>query len=160
MSLCVYKDARFARLFGASSAPGATRAVPKSTLALFALRDSLTVFASFNVPPLLAPLVGSPSLAQFVAPAAVQVFSTPLHLLGLDLFNRPTAVRGDADTGGGGEGGGGRKRRVGARDRWGRIRRDWAGAALARMGRVVPAFGVGGVVNAGVRRRLLGLVEG
>ncbi|MCJ1479444.1 hypothetical protein MMC13_008130 [Lambiella insularis] len=144
MSLCIYKDARFARMFGASASPtnvGAAikKVVPKSTLALFALRDSLTVFASFNVPPLLAPVLGSQNAAQFLAPAGVQIFSTPVHLLGLDLYNRP-----------GGAGG-----KIAWGDRWGRIQRDWGGAALARMARVIPAFGVGGVVNSGVRGWLL-----
>ena len=81
-------------------------------------------------------MLGSQNAAQFLAPAGVQILSTPVHLLGLDLYNRP------------GKG-------VEWKDRWGRIRRDWAGAALARMGRVIPAFGVGGVVNARVRRRLM-----
>jgi len=162
MSLCLYKDAKYARMFGAGASPAPTqtpsskgivststikalakagpRSVPKRTLALFAARDSLTVFASFNIPPLLGPVIGSQNVAQFLAPASVQILSTPMHLLGLDLYNRRD---------GAGEG------RIGWRDRWGRIRRDWGGAALARMGRVVPAYGVGGVVNGGVRGWLL-----
>ena len=64
------------------------------------LRDSLTIFASFNVPPLLAPYIPShmlpefmqsihkQNIAQFVAPAAIQFISTPMHLLGLDIYNR------------------------------------------------------------------------
>ncbi|MCJ1252061.1 hypothetical protein MMC30_009299 [Trapelia coarctata] len=173
MSLCLYKDARYARMFGAGGggtapsppptpnqtpkgivststtkalaeggkalAKAGSRSVPKRTLALFAARDSLTVFASFNIPPLLGPVIGSQNVAQFLAPASVQILSTPLHLLGLDLYNRRDGV---------GE-------KIGWRDRWGRIRRDWGGAALARMGRVVPAYGVGGVVNGGVRGWLL-----
>lgn len=81
-------------------------------------------------------------MAQFLAPAGIQLVSTPLHLWGLDLYNRP-----------GGEG-------VGWRMRVRKVGRDWFGSSLARMGRVVPAFGVGGVVNGGVRRRMLGVCEG
>jgi hypothetical protein len=77
--------------------------------------------------------------AQFLAPAAVQIFSTPIHLLGLDLFNR--------------------QGRIGARERWSRVTRDWTVSALARMGRIVPAFGVGGVVNANVRKNLMTKIE-
>ena len=40
-----------------------------------------------------------------------------------------------------------------------RIGRDWAGCCGARIGRVVPAFGVGGVVNKGVRGRMLEIGE-
>lgn len=118
--------------------------------ALFAARDSLTVFASFNLPPLVAPYlplsfgagvdlekyVSRASAAQFLAPAGIQLVSTPLHLLGLDLYNR--------------RGGG-----VGWRSRVGKVGRDWVGSSFARMARVVPAFGVGGVVNSGVRRRMM-----
>jgi hypothetical protein len=152
MSLCVYKDSQFARLFGSTS----TSTIPKISLTLFALRDSTTIFASFNLPSLLAPRLspstipkplrqrfskllstesGRLNTAQFLTPAAMQVFSTPIHLLGLDLYNR--------------------QGRMGWEGRWARVRRDWIGAGLARMGRIVPAFGVGGVVNGGVRRRIM-----
>ncbi|KAI9797765.1 MAG: hypothetical protein M1825_005699 [Sarcosagium campestre] len=150
MSLCLYKDSQFARLFGPpNSVP---RPVPTASLALFAIRDSLTIFASFNLPPLLSKsfpgsddawdraAVGKLSVAQFVAPAGVQLLSTPLHLLGLDLYNR-----------------GGKD--ISRASRWDRIRRDWAKSSLARMCRIVPAFGVGGVVNTKVRKELMGRIE-
>jgi hypothetical protein len=150
MSLCLYKDSQFARMFGPP--PGiagtVTRAVPTASYALFAFRDSLTIFASFNLPPLIAPIlpisqevekqVSRASVAQFLAPAGIQVLSTPLHLWGLDLYNRPM-----------GNG-------TPWRSRVGRVGRDWVGASFARMGRIVPAFGVGGVVNNGVRERMMG----
>lgn len=125
----------------------AAKTIPMASYALFTLRDSLTIFASFNLPPLIAPLLpisrevekqmSRASIAQFIAPAGIQLLSTPLHLWGLDLYNRPM-----------GNG-------VGWRARVGRVRRDWLGSSAARMGRIVPAFGVGGVVNAGVRKRML-----
>ena len=106
----------------------------------------MTIFASFNLPPLIAPLlplsqgvernVSRASCAQFLAPAAIQLVSTPLHLLGLDLYNR-----------------GGK---VGWRARWDKVRKDWGMSSLARMCRIIPAFGVGGVVNARVRKSLIG----
>lgn len=149
ISLCLYKDARFTRMFGVAAA--VPRAVPAPTYALFAARDCLTVAASFNIPPLLAPVLplsrraeaymSRASAAQFLAPAAVQLLSTPLHLLGLDLYNRPGAGVAGVD---------GRAARV-----W----RDWGKSVAARVCRIVPAFGVGGVVNAGVRRRLMARVE-
>lgn len=81
-------------------------------------------------------------MAQLLAPAGAQVLSTPLHLLGLDLYNRPRA-----------------KVREEGLSRWRKVARDWGGSCLARMARVVPAFGVGGVVNSAVRRSLMGKVE-
>lgn len=150
MSLCVYKDSQFARMFGKpTSSPAA--AIPRLSYALFAARDSMTIFASFNLPSIIAPKLaelppavkasfsriltsesGRLNTAQFMAPAAMQIFSTPIHLLGLDLYNR--------------------QGRLGFGERFARVSRDWGVSALARMGRIVPAFGVGGVVNAKVRR--------
>ncbi|KAI4230457.1 MAG: hypothetical protein L6R36_000086 [Xanthoria steineri] len=148
MSLCLYKDSQFAQMFRApgSAASALTRSVPKASFALFGLRDSMTVFASFNLPPLVAPMVSAEvekvvsraSLTQILTPAAMQVFTTPLHLWGLDLYNRPGASLAE------------RVRQVG---------KNWAGSTLARMGRIIPAFGFGGVINAKVRRRLMEKLE-
>ncbi|RAR00851.1 putative membrane protein [Stemphylium lycopersici] len=152
LALCLYKDNQFTRLFAAPGAPA--RSVPLPTFALFTVRDCLTIFASFNLPPILAPhleqrmgdsvksYVGALSIAQFVTPAAVQIFSTPLHLLGLDLYNRPHAGLGGRD------------------GRAVKVARDWGMSALARICRIVPAFGVGGVVNTKVRRGLMERLEG
>ncbi|EBA27191.1 hypothetical protein KXW98_003265 [Aspergillus fumigatus] len=170
MGICVYKDARFARIFGAGNnaaastttgsrtgggAPGGATChpsgtsalkVPKISYALFCLRDSITIFASFNVPALLAPRIpdgivatagGKSALAQFACPALMQFVSTPMHLLGLDLYNRQPV--------------GG----LGWRERVGRIRRDYVASCFARMGKIVPAYGVGGVVNVRMREGLM-----
>jgi len=142
--VCVYKDSRFATLFGPLNA--VPRPVPKASYALFVLRDSLTIFASFNVPPRLAPhlplgpafekaAMSKMSAAQFMAPALAQLAGTPIHLLGLDLYNR-----GD----------------VGWRERAKKVRIDWLKSTLARICRMVPAFGFGGIVNMRARRGLIG----
>ncbi|KAF2805641.1 uncharacterized protein BDZ99DRAFT_466596 [Mytilinidion resinicola] len=148
LSLCLYKDSRFTQMFGAANA--APRPVPTATFALFALRDSLTIFASFNLPALVAPhlsqrmgeslqrYISSASAAQIMTPAALQVVSTPLHLLGLDLYNRERAEW---------------------RERAVKVTKDWAKSSLARMGRIVPAFGIGGVVNTRVRSGLMKRLE-
>ncbi|OAX82138.1 hypothetical protein ACJ72_03508 [Emergomyces africanus] len=180
MSICIYKDARFARIFGAQGASPETKtspqqstgtrnlkhspaqslptsskapqalSIPKRSFGLFCLRDSMTIFASFNLPTLLSPhipdiLASTPSsktaLAQFSIPASVQLFSTPLHLLGLDLYNRQPA--------------GG----LPAADRWARIKRDWVPSAIARIGRIVPAYGFGGVFNTKFRTTLMKSLE-
>ncbi|KAI0486157.1 hypothetical protein F4859DRAFT_357617 [Xylaria cf. heliscus] len=148
VGLCVYKDQVYARLFGR---PGAVpRPVTLPTYALFTARDCLTIFASFNVPPLLGPAVSErlgpgmrqrvsgETIAQFAAPAAVQLFSTPIHLLGLDVYNRPAATAG-----------------VTWADRWALVRKNWLISCAARICRIVPAFGLGGTVNMKVRRNLM-----
>jgi hypothetical protein len=170
MGICVYKDARFARIFGSnpptsnsSSSSGggvasgagsvtchpsssSTLKVPRVSYALFCLRDSITIFASFNIPSLIAPRIPDgiaatagmkSALAQFACPALMQFASTPMHLLGLDLYNRQQA--------------GG----LGWRERVGRIRRDYVVSCFARMGKIVPAYGVGGVVNVRMRDALM-----
>jgi hypothetical protein len=149
IGLCVFKDQAFAKLFGPG---GPARPVPLPSYVLFTLRDCLTIFASFNVPPLLGPVisrsmgqeleksVSGQTVAQFVAPATVQIFSTPMHLLGLDFYNRS----GKEITWG---------------DRWAIIKKNWGVSAAARICRIVPAFGVGGVVNSKVRKSLISKLE-
>ncbi|KAJ5579999.1 uncharacterized protein N7459_005984 [Penicillium hispanicum] len=180
MAICVYKDARFAKIFGAnpppapvsSSGPSTSPApltrttlrpptpsaatpptprIPKVSYTLFCLRDSVTIFASFNVPALIAPSIPdfvatTPAMkaatAQFACPALMQFVSTPMHLLGLDLYNRqpPGGLRWT--------------------DRVARIRRDYISSSFARMGKIVPAYGVGGVANVRLRAALMGKLEG
>ncbi|KAK3400023.1 hypothetical protein B0T20DRAFT_468320 [Sordaria brevicollis] len=155
IGLCIYKDQVFVRLFGP---PGVTpRPVGLPSYMLFAVRDCMTIFASFNVPPLLGPVlteklgketqkwVSGQTMAQFAAPAVVQLFSTPVHLLGLDMYNRPSA---------GAKGGDGRKGPTWG-ERWTLVRKNWAVSVAARICRIVPAFGVGGVVNMKVRKGLM-----
>lgn len=118
----------------------------------------MTIFASFNVPPLLGPVlterlsknaqkwVSGQTMAQFAAPAVVQLFSTPVHLLGLDMYNRPSVT---------GQGVGGRQKGPSWGERWTLVRKNWAVSVAARICRIVPAFGVGGVVNMKVRKGLM-----
>ncbi|TPR07142.1 Sugar (and other) transporter family protein [Aspergillus niger] len=150
MGICVYKDARFARIFASCHPSGAAK-VPKISYGLFCLRDSITIFASFNIPALVAPsipdsIAATPgmkaALAQFSCPALMQFASTPMHLLGLDLYNRQPP--------------GG----LGWRERASRIRRDYIPSCFARMGKIVPAYGVGGVVNVRMRASLMEYLEG
>lgn len=156
MGLCVYKDSQFAKMFGSSTGPAAK--IPKISYALFACRDSLTIFASFNLPTIIAPRLaelppdvknkfsrilstesGRTNTAQFLAPAAMQLFSTPIHLLGLDLYNR--------------------QGKIGFGERAIQVTKNWAVCSFARMGRIVPAFGVGGVVNSQMRSNTMERLE-
>ncbi|KAI1333260.1 hypothetical protein F5Y16DRAFT_393654 [Xylariaceae sp. FL0255] len=147
IGLCIYKDQVYVKMFGPS---GPARPVGLPSYTLFALRDCLTIFASFNVPPLLGPKiserlsaemsrrVSGETVAQFMAPAAVQLLSTPIHLLGLDMYNRP------ATTG-----------TISWADRWSLVRKNWLISSAARICRIVPAFGLGGTVNTKMRRTLM-----
>ncbi len=149
--LTVFKDSRMAQFFGTS---GTRAPTPAITYCLFTARDTITIFASFNLPTLLAPRLlnlppavkkrfskiletesGRFKTAQFLLPAAIQTVTTPIHLLGLDLYNR--------------------RNRLGFVSRFGRIFMDCGMAIPARMVRIVPAFGMGGVINASTRRTLM-----
>ena len=145
LSLCLYKDSQFTKMFSTVSA----RAIPPVTYALFATRDCLTIFASFNLPPIIAPklplseaaegYISRASAAQFLAPAAIQLISTPFHLMGLDFYNRNGGTS--------------------FADRVSKVRVDWLKSSVARMCRIVPAFGFGGVVNNGLRARFMKKLE-
>ena len=103
----------------------------------------MTLFASFNLPRHIAPslpdsmdtVISRLSFAQIVTPAAMQAFGTPLHLFALDLYNR--------------------NGRLTWRHRVQMVRTNWVSATLARMCRIIPAYGFGGVVNMKVRTRLM-----
>ncbi|KAJ3346389.1 hypothetical protein HDU83_003122 [Entophlyctis luteolus] len=143
MWLCIAKDRALARWFG-TDAVLAAQPFPKLAVGLFALRDSLTIASSFTLPPIISkrlqgPDVGaskavSDTVCQLVLPCAVQLVSTPVHLIGLDLYNHPHAD---------------------VPQRVAFLKRDYAGSTLARMGRILPAFGIGGVLNTRLREALV-----
>lgn len=135
--LSLYKDASFARTFGTKS----TKTFPVVTYAPLLVRDGITLFASFSLPAILAPNlsdrierhVSRISVAQLLAPAASQFLATPLHVLGLDLYER----------------------KAGLRERMRMIRKTWISISMMRALRVVPAYGVGGVLNNDLRAYLM-----
>ncbi|GMF21408.1 unnamed protein product [Phytophthora fragariaefolia] len=143
MSLCIAKDRAFARMFGVI----APAAFPLTSIGLFAVRDSMTCAASFNAPKVLAKKIEdngvmdkatAGTFAQLVCPAAVQFVSTPLHLLGLDLYNN----KGHAVA-----------KRVSF------VQREYVKSVFARVGRIGPAFGIGGVGNTYFRNTLRAKLE-
>ena len=62
----------------------------------------------------------------------MQLLSTPLHLHGLDLYNRNTALS--------------------VNEKIAFVKREYLKTSLARMARILPAFGIGGVLNKKVRK--------
>ncbi|KAG8624500.1 hypothetical protein KVT40_007567 [Elsinoe batatas] len=139
LNLSLFKDTQYAKMFGVT----APTAFPPLSLGIYMVRDCMTLFASFNLPSRIAPLlptswdshVSRSTITQLSLPMAMQVFATPLHLLGLDLYNR--------------------NHRTPISDRWAAVKRAWPRTAVARMCRVLPAFGIGGVVNTKVRINLM-----
>jgi len=127
--------------------------VPRTSYLLFTLRDAITIYGCFVTPPLLAQRLndlpptfkGNLSLETFEArtrvsqlllPVLVQFVTTPIHLLALDLYNR-------------------QQRSLGASARMARVKRDLPQAVPTRMLRILPAFGIGGLLNTEMRRATL-----
>ncbi|KAF4333122.1 RTM1 [Fusarium beomiforme] len=148
--LNIFKDAYFSRM--ACGMP-----TPLLSYALFTLRDAVTIYASFNLPTMIAPKLAefpfssiTPfsnifqsddsrlKMAQLFMPAASQLVSTPIHLLGLDVHARQV--------------------RMTIRDRISVIRRYTGFATPLRMIRVLPSFGIGSVANTGFRRNMMARV--
>ena len=140
VTLSALKDKAFARMFAAGST--ANLKMPNLSMFLFASRDSMTILSSFSLPPKVSnnllqgmfnlPKMEADVLAQVVTPCAMQIFSTPLHLYGLDLYNRP---------------GGSGTNAVTNTSRYEFVKREYGKTVLARMSRILPAFGIGGVLN-------------
>jgi hypothetical protein len=146
LALNVSKDRVFAKLFG----DGVARSVPMKSIGAFALRDSMTVFASFNVAPALADALmcdaqvmaaaeaagaGSASIraaVQLVSPVAMQWLSAPLHLIGLNWYNVPTGASLAAS-------------------RLAFVQKEYLLTAVARSCRILPAFGIAPLINAPLR---------
>ena len=138
----ILKDAAFARWFGAAAAAAAAPAViPKASYALFAARDCLTISGAFVVPDAMRAALHARAgvaeaaagvVSQLVSPPLMQVICTPLHLLALNLVNAPTAS---------------------AAARVAALRASTPAALLARSLRMLPAYGVGGLLNAAVTAR-------
>lgn len=144
ISLCVRKDMIFTKMFGVI----APTTFPLTSYALFTLRDCLTIYASFNYPPKISKTIQeyfpklnkqrSDKLAQLSCPVGIQFISTPIHLFALDLYNRP-------------------KIPVGARASL--IGSNYFTTVSARISRIFPAFGIGGIVNKSLRDDFIKLIH-
>ena len=135
VTLSILKDKAFARMFG----KGSPRPIPAMTYGLFAARDSLTILAGFSLPAVISRSMQdagwnkgrADTLSQLATPVAMQIISTPMHLHALDLYNRSNET---------------------VAERINFIRREYFKTMLARMARIFPAYGVGGVVNKKLRK--------
>ncbi|KAE8154137.1 hypothetical protein BDV25DRAFT_167835 [Aspergillus avenaceus] len=145
--LGVWKDMRFAKLFGqftdatakiTKTAP--TRASSAAAMGTFLLRDAATIFGSFTLAPRCAAAIpdsftthpySKTIITQMLVPISSQLVATPLHLLGLDLYNRPYDVTWP--------------------DRLKLLMRHLPSATALRCARIIPAFGVGCLANMGLR---------
>ncbi|GAP92254.1 putative enoyl- hydratase conserved site [Rosellinia necatrix] len=124
--------------------PPVVRRMPRSVAAVFLARDAITLFGSITLAPrvaagipdaLVANAHAKAAASQLTVPALTQLVATPVHLLGLDLYQRQGSGISLADrlahTAGPGSG--------------------LAAATFARCLRILPAFGVGVLANQELR---------
>jgi hypothetical protein len=150
--LGVWKDVRFVQMFGRPSQPVAAQTdgakvapplpvqrpkFPRTVATTFLVRDAITIFGAVNLPPMIASALpedtfSSPMLKmatmQLMVPIFSQIFATPIHLLGLDMYSHPNSAT-----------------------RMSRIRQNLGATTLVRCARIIPAFGVGLIANTGLR---------
>lgn len=93
MMSSIYKDVRIAQILGKSVS---SRPFPLSGYVFFLLRDVLANAGGFVFPLLLQPhlpqrMIGASAetMAQLLVPTMIQVVTSPLHLLGLLMYNSP-----------------------------------------------------------------------
>ncbi|RKL02393.1 hypothetical protein BFJ68_g11950 [Fusarium oxysporum] len=149
--LGIWKDLKLAQIYSAQPTERAkvrqvVKRVSRASMTAFLIRDSATMFGSFTLPTLLASAVpdsvfasphGKIMATQTTVPILSQIVSTPVHLLGLDYYNRnggATVV-----------------------ERLSRIRADIIPATVVRCVRVLPTFGFGCLLNRELREGYLGL---
>ena len=136
INLNIAKDREFARLFGV----GAPKPMAYSSMALFGTRNAMTMLASFSLPGILSKKLQNEMnmkkqkadmLTQLIIPATMQIFNTPLHLLGYDIYNRPN---------------------VSYNEKIIFIKKEYIKTLVARVGHIFPAYGLGGVMNEKIRK--------
>jgi hypothetical protein len=88
------KDKKYAVKYGQIS----TRPFPLASYGLFFLRDLIAMASAFTIPPILGKAISKKfditqangeRIAQLASPLFVQLIGTPIHLLALDIYNRP-----------------------------------------------------------------------
>jgi len=131
MKMGISKDHAYTQMFSVV----APHPFPLKCYALFTLRDCITMGASFswtqdasewlqNV--LHMDVTKADLTSQLGCPSISQLLTTPMHLLAVDIYNRP---------------------KVSTNGRLLFVAKEYAGTTLARIGRVGTAFGIGGVAN-------------
>eukprot|EP00592_Proboscia_alata_P027328 CAMPEP_0194443350 /NCGR_PEP_ID=MMETSP0176-20130528/126652_1 /TAXON_ID=216777 /ORGANISM="Proboscia alata, Strain PI-D3" /LENGTH=345 /DNA_ID=CAMNT_0039269579 /DNA_START=82 /DNA_END=1119 /DNA_ORIENTATION=- len=136
------KDKFYATHFGNATAAST---VPKITYGLWGLRDCMVIGSSFILPDLFCGVLTrntemdrktALTVSQLSCPIAAQFVAGPVQLLGLDIYNRPL-----------------RNLSFGAAviERLRFQRTNFTSIVGARISRIAPAYGIGGVGNTYLR---------
>ena len=142
-SSALLKDQAYAKMFGANTT---ALSVPRLSYACWIARDFAVIGASFILPDLVSGYVArtwdmdersAKSASQVALPVLSQFVAGPLHLLGLDLYNRNLS---DKTTW-----------RDAAVDRSRTLYRGFVPVVVARIARIIPGYSIGGVLNTNLR---------
>merc|ERR1719181_1838114 len=93
-------DRAFAKLYGSGSA---TQATPMGSYGAWLSRDLISMGVIFTLPPIVAKSIAQTTgnekqayyAAQFGLPLVLQTVTTPLHLLGYEIYNNPNGTVAD-----------------------------------------------------------------
>lgn len=140
-TVSLIKDCAYAKMFGNTT----TTTVPRVSYGLWITRDFTVIGSSFILPSHVAKLLrdqtgmqqeNAVKVAQLGTPVAAQLIAGPLHFLGLDCFNRNLNHMSAAS-------------RILERGRF--LANGFAEVVTARMVRIIPGYGIAGVLNTQLR---------
>lgn len=138
-SSTMLKDRFYARSFGASLSVASK--VPLITYGLWGLRDCMVIGSSFILPEMICGTLEEHTsldsasalrISQFTCPIATQTLAGPVQLLGLDIYNRPLSHMSWREM---------------VRERFQFQCANFTSIVGARIARIAPAYGLGGVCN-------------
>eukprot|EP00544_Gedaniella_sp_CCMP2646_P005479 CAMPEP_0202480290 /NCGR_PEP_ID=MMETSP1361-20130828/341_1 /ASSEMBLY_ACC=CAM_ASM_000849 /TAXON_ID=210615 /ORGANISM="Staurosira complex sp., Strain CCMP2646" /LENGTH=330 /DNA_ID=CAMNT_0049107711 /DNA_START=92 /DNA_END=1084 /DNA_ORIENTATION=- len=132
VSLLAWRDSIFARVFSGGTPPAKT---PPRTVGLFAVRDTVTMAATFWAAPKVCEWLTEEQgwdhhkaevTSSFAIPVFAQFVTAPIHIHALDYYSNPTAT---------------------TAERIATIKKEMGKVCFARGLRILPAFGIGSYSN-------------
>jgi hypothetical protein len=136
------KDRAYARMFSGSSS---STSFPKSTYALWMMRDLSVIGSSFLLPDIVSPMLvehhgmdkdRAHNICQIGLPVLAQFIAGPFQYLGLDMYNRNLN---------------GMTTSQATLDRTRQMYKGVAPVIAARIARIIPGYSIGGVANTKLR---------
>lgn len=141
VSLLAWRDSVFARVY---SSPNAQKTkTPVRTIGLFAVRDTVTMAATFYAAPKACTYLVEKKgwnkhqaeiTTALTVPVIAQFLTAPVHIHAIDYFNRQEAT---------------------TAERFSRIKEEMGKVSFARGLRILPAFGIGSYSNNKLRELLI-----
>jgi len=141
-SASILKDRAYAKMFSGASS---SKSVPRTTYALWMMRDLSVIGSSFLLPDLVSARMvenynmdrdRARNLCQIGLPVLAQFVAGPFQYLGLDVYNRSLKGLSKTDA---------------LLDRSRQLSKGIAPVIAARIARIIPGYSIGGVANTKLR---------